>query len=120
MICLAMTCDALFVPNGVRMTTVKLKQLFDEKDGVWKVKEPSTLVCADAGTVHPAVFATRDLTKLAQFKQKWVEARKHADRAFPNESDEERDSRALKVINDVLFLKLKTVFSSVRAHCAYL
>ena len=96
------------------MNLPKLLQLFND---IWKVKEPSTLVSADAGTVHPVQFATLTLASLPQFKRCWENALKHAEDAFRRSGqeadDEAKKEMALSVINDVIFLKLKTVFASV-------
>ena len=102
-------CKAIFVPDGCRLNLPKLLQLFND---IWKVKEPSTLVSADAGTVHPVQFATLNLASLPQFKRCWENALKHAEDAFRRSGqeadDEAKKEMAMSVINDVIFLKLKT------------
>ena len=83
-------CKAIFVPDGCRLNLPKLLQLFND---IWKVKEPSTLVSADAGTVHPVQFATLNLASLPQFKRCWENALKHAEDAF-RRSGQEADDEA--------------------------
>jgi len=104
---------AIFLPNNTRFGAAKLSQLFFE---FWKVKEPSTLIVADAGMVHPLLFATRALTMLPAFAKNgpWANAMKHTEMALPKDATaEEKEEKAMNVINDVLFLKLKTIFASV-------
>ena len=111
----------IFLPDGCRLTTAQLQELFEK---TWKMVGPSTMIVSDAGTVHPKKFAAFPLVKTTKsFEGFWNEALQHADRALdpnteknkgkPAPTEEEREAFGLAVINDVLFLKLVTVFCSI-------
>ena len=112
----AKTCEAVFIPDGTRFNTAKLMQLTDEKGDIWKL-QLNTMVSADAGTVHPKQFATRELATSPKtqraFKTTWQNALKHAGRALPGAEQGEKEEYALDVVRNVLFLKLTTVFANV-------
>jgi len=105
---------AIFVPEDCRLNAAKLKQLFEE---TWeldpKFDGPSTLISADAGTVHPVQFASQKLVELPQFGVTYTDAKKHTERVIKDAPEDEKKTMALGIVNDVLFLKLKTVFASV-------
>ena len=86
-------CQALFVPNGTRLTAPKLQALVAQ----WKMPGPSTLLSCDAGTVHPRSFASAQLARLDSFKQFWADAQQHAKRAGHTEGQvhDRRLERAL-------------------------
>ena len=110
----------VFLPNDTRLSIGQLDDLFKI---VWEVLPLAdkvapgqpTIIASDAGTVHPTQFATRDLTRRPQFKKYWDNAVKHTNRALKNAevSEQEKEDYALMVINEVVFLKLKTIFASV-------
>ena len=54
----ASVVKALYIPDGVRFGTVKLKQLLDKDN--WDLDEPNPMVSADGGTVSMARFAPRE------------------------------------------------------------
>ena len=101
-------CKALFLPDGVRLKTSQLQQLI----GAWELDPPNTLVAADAGAVHPRDFAVKALTTLPVFHKFWAQAIQHAD-LREVEKGPKQEEFALEVINDVIFLKLITIFVSV-------
>lgn len=97
----------LFIPRGVRMNAPKMTALMKQ----WELVPPSVMVSCDAGTVHPKMFAAKKLIELDSFKKHWADALQHADRN--NTPAGQREGFALDVINDVIFLKLVTIFSAV-------
>ena len=104
------SCKVLFVPAGTRLNSTKLETLLlqwwqPEKE-LEKIR-PDTMIASDAGTVHPMMFATPKLVQLPSFKQFLSDAKFHAERESKDEGF------AQEVINDVIFLKLKTLFSFV-------
>ena len=109
---------AIFVPDGRRLVAVDLTELCEK---AWKMKGPNVMISCDAGTVHPKRFAAMPLVKTTKsFEGFWRDATQHAERALhpdktgkPAPTDDERDVFGLAVINDVLFLKLVTVFCSI-------
>lgn len=101
----------IFVPDGNRLTPPKLNALMYN---TWKLKECNKLLTCDAGTVHPRMFASRNLAQLPKFAQVWSDAQLHAERAGV-EAGEPRLVEALNVVNDVIFLKLVTS-KCARAH----
>jgi hypothetical protein len=72
-------------------------------------------VTAAPSQVHPGLFGTHDLMNLPQFKKAKEDAFSHAKRALKEEAkDEEKlKTEALQIMNDVLQLKLITVFVAV-------
>ena len=102
--------SALFVPDGFRLDSSKLQSLVGEQ---WEI-EAQMLLSLDAGTVHPMQFAASALVQLPQFASMWADAQKHAARAGGDGSD----GVALGIINDILFLKLKTIMASIIDACA--
>ena len=109
---------AIFMPDGKRLVTADLLELTEK---VWKMKGPNVMISCDAGTVHPKRFAAMPLVKTTKsFEGYWKDATQHAERALhpdktgkPAPTADERDAFGLSVINDVLFLKLVTVFCAI-------
>ena len=99
-------CKALFIPDGQRLNSVKMEALL----AGWNLERPTIMVSADAGTVHPKMFAAPKLVQLKQFDKYWADALQHADIANAGEA---KEAFALGVVNDVIFLKLQTIFVSV-------
>ena len=101
--------QVLFQPDGVRLNATKVASLCTN---TWKLDPPNTLITCDAGTVHPKSFASKMLTQQPQFKEFWEDAKMQSERAgLPD--DTAKEEFALKVINDVLFLKMVTIFAAV-------
>jgi len=101
-------CKALFIPEGVRINAVKMTALLKQ----WGLDNPSIMVSCDAGTVHPKEFAAPKLVALPSFSVYWADAQQHAE-GQGGCSKEDKEAFALGVINDVIFLKLVTIFSAV-------
>lgn len=106
----AKECKMLFVPDGYRLSSAKIDSLIVQ----WGLEEkkPGTLISCDAGTVHPNSFASLELAKLATFDVFWQDALAHAKRTGKTEGDA-LEAFALGVINNVIFLKLCTIFTSI-------
>ena len=104
--------SAAFVPDGTRLNQQKIMALVN----MWKLEPPSIMLSCDAGTVHPKTFASTLLVKTAAFDQFWKDAMKHATRAGYKE-EKECEEFALEVINDVILLKLVTLFSNILDAC---
>jgi len=100
---------ALFIPEGARLNSQKLTSLLAQ----WKKEPPGILISSDAGTVHPKSFAAPKLVALKSFEKYWEDAQQHASMAGVTGSPVETEDFALGVINNVLFLKLVTIFASV-------
>ena len=110
------TAQAVFVPDGYRLTPQKMTQLIGSKQ--WNLPPPNTMISCDGGTVHPKLFATSELlAKLPTFASTWDEARLHATTARPGwagcADEAEISEFGLKVINNVIYLKLITIFCSL-------
>ena len=103
---------ALFIPEGARLNSQKLTSLLAQ----WKKEPPGILISSDAGTVHPKSFAAPKLVALKSFEKYWEDALQHAGMAGGTNSPEETEDFALSVINNVLFLKLVTIFASVSTY----
>lgn len=102
--------QAIFLPEGSRMNTQQLQGLFLNQ---WKMEMPSALIASDAGTVHPKLFANHKLVNLTSFETYWADAKKHAVEQAHLSAGPEVDTFALTVINDVIFLKMTSIFSNV-------
>ena len=61
--------------------------------------------------VHPKMFAAQKLVDLKSFEKHWADALLHAD--ANSLTGDAKNQFALEVINDVIFLKLVTIFSAV-------
>ena len=109
------TAQAVFVPDGYRLTPQRMTQLISSKQ--WNLPPPNTMISCDGGTVHPKLFATELLAKLPTFASTWDEARLHATTARPGwagcADEAEISEFGLKVINNVIYLKLITIFCSL-------
>lgn len=108
-------CVAMFIPDGKRVT---FQQLADVTEKIWRMPGPNVIVSCDAGTVHPKKFAAAPLVKTTNsFKSFWKDALLQADRMIARKEqvvqDTEREQFALNTINEVLFLRLVTIFSSI-------
>ena len=101
-------CGACFVPPGMRLNAQKLQTLTEQH---WKLAPPNTMIASDAGTVHPKAFASEKLVALPCFAQIFADARLHGEGV--GVADEERDTFALNVVNDVIFTKMATIFAAV-------
>jgi hypothetical protein len=104
-------CKALFVPDGRRLNTQDLQVLLAEN---WNDETPNFLVSADAGTIHPKDFATpalRDQVHAFEKFRRWGEL--HGELRGIEKGSKKMEDFSLKVINDVIFLRLTTVFVSV-------
>lgn len=73
------------------------------------LSEPCT-ACAYV-QVHPKMFAAQKLVDLKSFEKHWADALLHAD--ANSLTGDAKNQFALEVINDVIFLKLVTIFSAV-------
>ena len=102
-------CKVIFCPDGARLNTVKLQQL----QAFWKIPPINVMLSADCGTVHPKQFASPKLTQLKQFAVFWKDAMRHAEKQGRAPTGDEQETFALNVINDVIYLKLVTIFCSV-------
>jgi hypothetical protein len=110
--------DVIFIPDGIRLGMIQLQELTEK---TWKMKGPNVMVSCDAGTVHPKKFAALPLVQTTKsFDGFWKDALQHTHRALDPAktgkaapTQDEVDAFGLAVINDVLFLKLVTIFSSI-------
>ena len=88
------TCNAVFIPKTKRLGPEKLMEIVRDE---WKVTDnemPDILICCDAGTVHPRLFATDKLLEQDTFREYKENAERHAEIA----NQENREEFALKVI----------------------
>lgn len=125
-------CKAVFVPEAYRLSKKEMDELLLK----WEVnpymgKPLNTLVYADCGVVHPNDFAVPKLVQpkpkglgLPNFKKFWDQAMKHASSEWCEDGSTALGNAiaqtpvnveefAMEVINDVIFLKLITIFVSV-------
>ena len=121
--------EVLFMPGGVRLPPAAVVELATK---TWKLPMPNLMVMCDAGAVHPTEFVSADLADLpafesllAQAKQqvdasaardqnsKWAEQYKADGMPVPEPTQQEREARALNIVNHLLWTKLVTIFTSV-------
>ena len=99
---------ALFVPDGLRLKPAQLQGLMGT---TWKLPPPNIMISCDAGNVHPNAFGSELLVKLKSFTQFWSDAQLHA--SISEIDKAQQDEFCLGIINDVIYLKLTTIFASV-------
>jgi hypothetical protein len=121
--------EVLFVPAGVRMAPAAVAELATK---TWKLSSPNLMVQCDAGAVHPAEFVSADLADLPAFESLLSQAREQvaasANRdqnskwaaqyeadgvAIAMPTQQESEARALHIVNNLLWTKLVTIFTSV-------
>ena len=120
--------QAIFCADGNRLNLNQLTDLTKAapEGKVWELPDGGKLISSDAGTVHPRQFAVQKLTQLASFQIFHADAVKHTTGARvrgeshgkaleppPGSTEISEDLFALRVINDVIYLKLKTIYAAV-------
>ena len=121
--------ECLFVPGGVRLPPASVVELATK---TWKLAMPNLIVVCDAGAVHPTEFVSADLADLPAFesllrqageqvaasadrdqKSKWAAAYEADGHGVPVPTPQQREARALHIVNHLLWTKLVTIFTSV-------